>query len=167
MTFPRLLLSAVFVALFAPAVLAQGMQLSFGDLKQDPSSQVEISADQLKVDQTDGSAVFTGNVIIGQGEMRLAANHVRVEYGDPDGPNAGKIARLLAKGDVTLTNGEAAAQAREAEYTINTGSIIMIGDVIVTQGTSAASANRMVVDLKTGTAVMTGRVKTIIQTGGN
>lgn len=155
------------MAFLASSLHAQGMQVSFGDLKQDTSQPVEVSADQLKVDQTNGSAVFTGNVVVGQGDMRLAAGRVQVEYGDTNGSTANKISKLLATGGVILTNGGAAAESLEAVYTIDSGSIVMTGDVILTQGASVVSSDKMVVDLNTGTALMTGRVKSIFQTGGN
>ena len=52
---------------------AQGTEIAFGTVQQDTSLPVEVSADALSVSQNDGSALFTGNVIIGQGEMRLSA----------------------------------------------------------------------------------------------
>lgn len=141
-------------------------QIAFGGLKHDSSLPVEITADALSVDQADGSATFTGNVLIGQGEMRLAAGKVRVEYAS--GPDAtGEISRLHATNGVTLVNGAEAAEAREAVYTIKSGTVVMSGGVILTQGQNALSSDTLTVNLTTGTGQMDGRVKTIIQTGRN
>lgn len=145
------------------AALAQGANIAFGGLKQDTSLPVEISADQLSVNQADGTAVFTGNVLVGQGDMRLSAGTVRVEYGQ-DGTS---INRLHATGGVTLANLSEAAEAREAVYTIATGQVEMTGDVMLTQGQSALSGQKLVIDLKAGTGVMEGRVQTIFVPGGN
>ncbi len=166
MTDLRVLLFIVSIGLAPVAVSAQGMQVAFGGLKQDPSLPVEMTADQLAIDQNDGSALFTGNVVIGQGQMRMTAPWVRVEYATAKGGATGQISRLHATGGVTLVNGSEAAEAKEAVYTIDTGSIVMTGDVLLTQGQNALSSQKMVVDLKKGTAVMDGRVKTILQTGG-
>lgn len=149
------------------AAAAQNAQIAFGGLKHDSSLPVEISADQLTVDQADGSATFIGNVLIGQGEMRLSAGKVRVEYAAGQGDATGMISRLIASDGVTLVNGAEAAEAREAIYTIDTGTIVLSGSVILTQGRNALSADRLVVDLKNGTGTMDGRVKTILQTGDN
>lgn len=167
MNFPRIVLVALIALFISPPVFAQGAQVAFGDLQHDTSLPVEMSADQLNIDQADGTATFRGNVIIGQGEMRLTAGIVRVEYSVADGQAAGDISRLFAAGGVTLVNGAAAAEADEAEYSIDDGTIIMIGNVILTQGANALSSERMVIDLSTGSASMEGRVRTILQTGGN
>lgn len=151
---------AVF-ALFPALVWAQGASVAFGGLKQDTTLPVEVSADNLAVSQADGTAVFSGNVLIGQGEMRLSAGRVKVEY-TSDGTG---ISRLFASEGVTLINATDAAEAREAIYTIDSGQVVMTGDVLLTQGGNALSGQKLVIDLKAGTGVMEGRVQTVFQPG--
>lgn len=167
MNFARILVAAVILACSAIGVHAQGTQVAFGGLKQDPSLPVEISADKLNVNQTDGNATFTGNVVIGQGEMRLAAPKVFVEYSTAEGEKTAKISRIHATGGVTMVSGAEAAESREAEYTIEDGMVVMIGDVILTQGANAMSSDRMVVNLITGVANMDGRVRSVFKTEEN
>ena len=160
-------LLALCLTLLPALAFAQGAQVAFGGLKQDTSLPVEVTADELRVNQADGTAIFTGNVLIGQGEMRLSANRVQVEYATANGEPSGDIQRMHATGDVVLVNGGEAAEAKEAVYTLASGAIVMTGDVILTQGQSALSGERLVVDLKAGTGQMEGRVKTIFQPGAN
>ncbi len=167
MTLHKLLIAVAFIAAAATDAFAQGAQVPFGGLLQDTSLPVVIAADQLSVNQGDGSATFTGNVLIGQGEMRLSASKVRVEYAASEGNVTGRILRLLASGGVTLVNGAEAAEAGEAEYTIDTGIIVLTGGVILTQGQNALSADKMIVNLNSGVATLEGRVRTILQAGGN
>lgn len=162
MTLLRALACLALLGLSTP-VLAQGTQVAFGTIQQDTSAPVEVSADELNVDQTTGAAIFTGNVVIGQGAMRLSAPRVLVIYRD----NEAGIERLEATGGVTLASGDDAAEAQRADYDIDDGVIVMTGDVLMAQGRSALSADRMTVNLDDGTARMQGRVKTILQTGGN
>lgn len=139
--------------------VAQGAQIAFGDTQQDASAPVEVTADDLSINQSDGTAVFTGNVLIGQGEMRLSAPRVLVVYlQDQSG-----ISRLEATGGVTLVSGEDAAEASEADYNIETGLIELEGDVLLVQGPNALTAEKMFVDTRAGTARMSGRVKTVLQ----
>ncbi len=138
-----------------------GTQVAFGAVKADTSLPVEVTADTLAVNQADGSAEFTGNVLVGQGDMRLSARRVLVIYTE----NGGAIERLEAVGDVVLVSGPDAAEARRADYSINSGVIVMSGDVLLTQGANALTSDRMTVNLSTGTANMAGRVKTIFQSG--
>lgn len=146
----------------APA-FAQGTNVAFGTIRQDTNAPVEVTADNLAVDQATGKAVFEGNVLIGQGALRLSAKKVEVVYHQ----SSAGIASLEATGGVTLVSGADAAEAARADYDIDSGTIVMTGDVLLTQGPSALTAQKMTVDLKNGTARMSGRVKTILQTGGN
>ena len=137
--------------------------VAFGAIKADPTLPVEVTADSLDVNQETGSAEFKGNVRIGQGEMRLSAQRVLVIY-DQDQKG---IQRMEAVGDVVLVNGPDAAEADRADYSIETGVIVMRGDVLLTQGANALTSDEMTVNLTTGTAQMNGRVKTILNPDGN
>ncbi len=157
------------IALAALAVLppmlaaGQGASVAFGGIRADTGLPVEVTADQLSVNQTEGTAVFSGNVLVGQGEMRLSAAEVLVEYGTED---QSRIERLHAKGGVTLVSGAEAAESEEAVYTIDSGEVVMTGNVLLVQGGNTISGQKLVVDLATGTGRMEGRVKTVLQPGG-
>ncbi len=161
-----LIFAACLVALAPSVLVAQGTQVAFGSFNHDASLPVEITADALEISQADGTAIFRGNVVIGQGDLRMSAGQVLVVYASGDDAT-GQISRLTASGGVTLVNGAEAAEAQEATYSIDEGLIVMSGGVILTQGRNALSAERLVVNLKTGTGTLEGRVKTILQTDGN
>ena len=156
---------ALVVAMAAPGLArAQAAEVAFGGLKADTSLPVEVTADVLSVNQTAGTAIFSGNVLVVQGEMRLSADRVEVIYGNAE---RSRIERLHASGRVTLVSGKDAAEAADAVYTIESGAVEMTGDVLLTQGASTIAGERLVVDLTSGTGKMEGRVKTILQPGGN
>lgn len=158
------LCALLFCLLLAPGLVlaqAQGTKVAFGAIKADPTLPVEVTADSLDVNQADGSAEFIGNVLVGQGAMRLSAKRVLVIYNQ----DASAIERMEATGDVVLVNGPDAAEAERADYSIVTGVIVMTGNVLLTQGPNALTSDKMTVNLTTGTANMVGRVKTILQTG--
>ncbi len=157
---PRGMISSVFcVFVCAVAAFAQQTQVSFGGFQTDPSLPVEATSDTLDVDQETGEAVFRGNVVITQGEMRLTAPRVLVVYDS----ETRAIDRMEATEGVTLVSGPDAAEAERADYTIDTGVIVMTGNVLLTQGPSALTSDEMTVDLTTGTAQMVGRVTTILR----
>jgi len=160
-TYIRSLISSLLMAILAAPLLAQGATVAFGTIEQDTSLPVEVTADNLSVDQATGTAVFTGNVLIGQGAMRLTAERVEVVYR----AQAEGIAKLEATGGVTLVSGDDAAEADRADYDIDAGTLVMTGNVLLTQGGSALSSEQMTIQLEDGTAQMSGRVKTILQTG--
>ncbi|PPB82510.1 lipopolysaccharide export system protein LptA [Albidovulum inexpectatum] len=158
-----LALTLVVLTGIAGALHAQGTAISFGGLRADTSQPVEVTADSLTVDQGTGTAVFSGNVIVSQGAMRLSAQTLRVEYATGD---QSRIERLVASGGVTLAAGADAAEAREATYEVARGTVELVGDVLLTQGQSTIAGQRLVVDLATGTGRMEGRVRTILVPGG-
>ena len=157
----RTLLTVLLLTAAGPA-LAQGV--AFGGMRADISAPVEVSADNLTVDQADGSALFTGNVVIGQGEMRLSADEVTVEYA-AEGQE--RIRSLTAVGNVTLVSGEDAAEAGQAVYDVDAGSVVLTGDVLLTQGRNVLSGDRVTVDLASGSAQVQGRVRSVLQPGSN
>jgi len=159
----RALIVSLPLALISSAVTAQSASIAFGTIKADPTLPVEVTADALEVNQTDGSAEFQGNVLVVQGVMRLSADTVLVSYK----PEQKGIDQLEAIGNVILVNGPDAAEAERAEYTIDSGTVVMTGNVLLSQGSSTLTSNQMVVNLNTGTAQMSGRVKTILNPDGS
>lgn len=147
----------------AASVASAQQKIAFGELNQDTSLPVQVQADQLAVNNTDGTAVFSGNVVVAQGEMKLAASEVKVSYG----ADKKSIASLVASGGVTVTNLGDAAEAKEAVYTIDSGVIVLSGDVLLTQGPSAMAGQKLTINLKDGTGIMEGRVTTTFVPGGN
>lgn len=150
---------AVFVLLAAP-VAAQ--QVAFGGLKADAKAPVEVTSDSLNVNQADGTAVFTGNVLVVQGGLRMQAAAIRVGYAQGD---TSKIQTMTATGGVTLVSPTEAAESKEAVYDVAGGSVVMTGDVLLKQGQNVMSGQKLTVDLRSGTGQMDGRVRTILQPG--
>lgn len=156
------LLFAALLVMSASLVQAQ-TSIDLGGISADPGAPVEITADNLTVNREDGTAVFSGNVRIGQGDMRMAAAEVQVIYNS----DSGDIDRLIASGGVTLATAQEQAEAASADYDIAAGELTLAGDVLLTQGQSALSADRMVVDMASGAARMAGNVRTVFRQDGN
>lgn len=140
--------------------LAQGISLG-GAFATDPEAPVEVTSETLTVDQATGAAVFTGNVVVLQGELRLGAAEVEVRYDEA----TEEVARLLASGGVTLATPSEAAEAQAADYDLGARRLTLTGEVLLTQGSTAIAGDRLEVDLETGTARMEGNVRTILGGG--
>ncbi len=153
--------AALLIGLAAPA-LAQA-PIAFGGVRADTSAPVEVAADALSVDQSTGRATFSGNVEISQGDMRLSATTVTVDYA---GDDRRRIRALEAEGGVTLVSGPDAAEAGHARYDVEAGRVTLTGDVLVTQGSNVLTGQTMTVDLATGSAQVEGRVRSILQPAG-
>ena len=158
---PGLLMPMILsLALAAAPALAQNT--GFGNA-QDTKLPVEVTSEQLSVDQKTGVATFTGKVVIVQGQMRLAADRVTVSYAQGD---QSRISALRAEGNVTMVSGEDAAEARAADYDVESGNVILTGDVLLTQSGNVLAGEKVTVDLETGTANASGRVRSVLQPGG-
>lgn len=153
------LLRLLALLILLPLPLAAQTQIELGGVRANPDAEVEIAADSLSVDQSSGEAVFSGNVTVGQGDLRLGAGQITVVYDR----TSGQIARLRASGGVTLVTATEAAEAATADYDLITGVLTLAGDVLLTQGQSALSADSMLVNLRDGTARMEGRVRTVFR----
>lgn len=154
-------LFAAVIFLASPAFAQTNINL--GGVRADTTAPVEVSADNLNVDQDTGTAVFSGNVLIGQGALRLSAGTVEVIYSEA----SGEISRLNASGGVTFVTETEAAEAASATYDLVAGTLTLNGEVLLTQGPSAISAESMTINLETGSAQMSGRVRTVLQQGNN
>lgn len=158
---PFRLLRLCVACLLATSVTAhaQGAQVAFGTVQDNSGLPVEVTSESLAIDQNAGTAIFTVDVIVIQGEMRLSADEVTVFYD----AETSEIVQIVAIGNVILISGADAAESERAEYDVNTGEIYMTGDVLVNQGPSTVASDEMTVQVDDGTALMTGRVRTVLQ----
>lgn len=149
-------------ALSAPAALAQG-DTPFAGFQHDASQPIEVAADNLEVRNAENKAIFTGDVDVRQGVVRMQAQYLEVTYRPGGGgagaaqPGGGAIDRLRASGSVIMTNGEESARADRADYDVAQGTIRLSGDVLLLQGASnAVRGDELTIDLATGRAIMGG-----------
>ncbi|MGV8950387.1 MAG: LptA/OstA family protein [Cypionkella sp.] len=153
--------AAAFCVVLSGVALAQTTSVQFSGLKADSSLPVELTSDTLEVNQADGTAVFSGNAVATQGELKLSAATLRAEYTEADKA----VNTIIATGNVLLVNATDAVQADKAVYTVATAEVVFTGNVLMTQGAAAIASQTMVVDLNTGLGRMSGRVTTTFVPG--
>lgn len=153
--------AAALTLALASGVAAQGMQIGLGGLRQSGDTPVEVTAEQFQIDQASGGARFEGNVLVVQGDMRLSASKIDVEYD----PESRAIRRLIATGQVLLATPSDAAESQSATYEIGSGQLVMTGSVLLTQGGVTIAGDKLSADLRQGTGRMDGNVKTVFQPG--
>ena len=154
--------AALGLGLAAAPVAGQDGTGPFGAFKHDASQPIEITADSLAVDQSSQTATFRGEVVAGQGTLRLTAREIVVSYGGEGGDETGRIDRLRAEGEVFLSNGSETAKGGWADYDVAGGVVEMGGDVVLTQGENAISGQSLRIDLEAGTGEISGgRVRSV------
>ncbi|MDF2233436.1 lipopolysaccharide transport periplasmic protein LptA [Albimonas sp. CAU 1670] len=170
------IVAAAAIAAGAQGAAAQSGDNPFGSFKHDSTQPIEITADSLAVNNQAQTATFTGEVVAGQGTLRLTADKVTVNYGGAGGGQAssqgtGEIEKLRAEGSVFLSSGAETAKGEWAEYDVSNGVVTMGGDVVLTQGENAISGQSLRIDLNAGVGEISGgRVKSVFsppsQNGG-
>lgn len=144
---------------------------------------IQIEAASLEVRDKDKRAVFTGNVVVTQGDtvMKCDELHVFYDQDDPKGtasPKAGtmkaaqpgpggrqSIRRLEARRNVRVTTKDQTATGALGVFEMKTNTVTLSGGVVITQGANVLKGERLVVDLTTNFAkVEGGRVQGLFST---
>lgn len=161
----RIIIQTILATFIATASFAQNTEIAFGGLEHDASAPVEVTADGLSIDQSTGRAVFSGSVLVVQGDLRLSSNSVEVAYGTSS--DTSDITSLTASGNVLFVTETDEAQADTAVYDVANGTVQMTGNVLLSQGPAVVSSEAMFINLETGAATLSGRVKTTLHSSSN
>ena len=159
---------------------AQTFSDSFAGFGSDSEEPIEIEATNLQVRDEDKSAIFSGNVVVIQGDAKLETERLIVFYegsmanGTADGEAVQQsISRLEAKGNVLISSRDQVATGDDASFDMNEQLVVMTGArVVLSQGPNVIVGNRLVINLETGRANLdssapgssnTGRVRMLLQ----
>jgi len=143
-----------FLALAITAVLAgaahaaQGSQLMLG--MQNPNAPIEVTADNFDADATTKTAIYSGNVIIHQAEIRMHADAVRITSVD------GKADKIFAKGHVVVDAPSGTATGDIGVYDVNPRLVTLTGHVVLTREKNVMRGTQLNVNLITGVAKLGG-----------
>jgi lipopolysaccharide export system protein LptA len=162
---------AVFFAaatlLAAVPVAAQQTKSNFGGLKISGDQPIEIESDKLEVRDTDGVAIFTGNVNVVQGPTLMKAGRMKVYYARKEGAattaaagpgsGSGNIDRLEVDGKVYVKSQTQIATADQATFDMATEILVMTGkEVVLTDGPNVIVGCKLTVRMGTGEATLDG-----------
>jgi lipopolysaccharide export system protein LptA len=157
------------LALAAGSAGAQTFSDAFAGFGSNEREPIQIEARELQVQDKSQSAVFSGDVVVTQGDAMLKTQRLVVHY---DGSAAGgvnqRISKLEASGRVYISSKDQTATGERATFDMNRQLMVMTGgEVVLSQGPNVVVGNKLTVNLKTGKADLeaknTGRVKVLIQ----
>jgi lipopolysaccharide export system protein LptA len=173
-------LAALWLGMLATLPAAAQQPVLPGLSGQDRKAPIEITADQLVVEQTQRTATFKGEVEATQGTMRLTADRLVVHYGQ-DQPQAataagesGSIRRIEAFGRVLVRAPGETAEGERGVYDVAAGTLSLEGSVVLTRAGNVVRGERLEVDLASGRSTLlaapgqgpAGRVRALFQPGG-
>jgi len=116
---------------------------------------INIEADKATLNEKLGKSVYTGNVVLTQGGIRVSAEMITVLS------QAGKLSRITATGNPvtyqqhSLKN-DITAEARQLNYFANEERIVLLDNAKLSQGRNSFSGNQ--IEYHTRTEVVTAAV---------
>ncbi|HYE29314.1 MAG TPA: LptA/OstA family protein [Allosphingosinicella sp.] len=114
---------------------------------------VDVAADRIEVQDRADRAIFSGNVVVRQGELTLTAARLTVAYSNAGGV---ELRRIDATGGVTVRSLSETARGDVGIYDLQRRIITLIGDVSLVQRDARVNGGRLTIDLDSGRAVMDG-----------
>ena len=136
-----------------------------------PSSNapVDVTADELEVQNQDCLAIWRGSAEALQDQSRLRANVLNIynkrgsgtRSAGPSmgGGNCGALDRMEADGNVYYVTPSQVIKGDHAVYMADSRTITVTGDVVATQGKNVLTGTKLVVNTDTGQATMVSNVQ--------
>lgn len=126
-----------------------------------PDGPIDITAERLDVDEQGGSAVFTGQVVVKQGDMTVYAEKLIV-YRDR---KSEQVERIEASGGVRVVQQDRVGTAQQATFYQQEEKLVLIGDAKVQQGQNLVSGEEIILFLKENRSLVKsgedGRVRAV------
>ncbi|MCR5873740.1 organic solvent tolerance protein OstA [Phenylobacterium sp. J426] len=140
-------------------------------LSRSSDGPIDVTADELEVQQNECVSVWRGNAEALQGDTRLRANVMRMymtkSASRPGGAagGCGELRRLEADGGVYYVTAQQRVRGDRGVYDAQSETITLTGDVVAVQGQNVLRGTRMVFNTKTGEGKMEGNARGANQTG--
>ena len=187
-------LTGAFGAILLAGVLAASAQTpvakrapggtgTFGSGSKEP---ISVEADHLEVFDKEKRAVYSGNVVVVQGESTMKSGKMIVFYANdgqestaqpaqnaaPALGNGNSLRRLETYEGTTIVSKDQIAVGNQGVYDKETNRMILTGNVALTQNGNVTKGEKLVYDLNTGVAVVeaapnSGRVKSLLVPNSN
>lgn len=118
-------------------------------LDTDRQQPLKIVADTAVIDEKDGTATYTGNVVLTQGTLRIAADSLRIKT------DAGKVDVVKAVGDPALfsqvpeaNQAEVIAKAQKIDYMVRKQKLLLKRKASIVQGENIFRGEEIVYEIQ-------------------
>jgi LPS export ABC transporter protein LptC/lipopolysaccharide transport protein LptA len=133
---------------------------------RDTKHPIDVTADQLYVNDLAKTALFMGKVVAVQGDSTLKAPELHIAYegraaadmmtasAQPQQPEEGsRLSRLVAKDGVVITVGvDRRVASDQVEFDAKADTALFVGNVLVNQQKNVLQGKRLFIDRKAGTS---------------
>lgn len=123
---------------------------------------IRVNADTSEVLEKQRKVVLIKDVDIMQGDARLRANRVTINYSAGEEAAAGAmggfgdIQTLVAEGEVFYVTPDLKATGQRGVYDAQSDTITLTGDVVLVRGEDVATGSRLVMRLAEGRTILDG-----------
>lgn len=117
---------------------------------------LDVDAKSIDVLDAKGQAVFSGDVRVTQGDMKLTADAVTVHYSRAKKGGDPVIDRLDAQNNVKLVTPSETATGRYGIYDVTRKTVTLVGAVTLAHGDSVLHGQRLAIDLDSGRSRLDG-----------
>jgi lipopolysaccharide transport protein LptA/LPS export ABC transporter protein LptC len=147
---------------FEPAAREGKPQPAGAAFGRDASQPVDVTSEQLYVNDSAKTALFMGKVVAAQGDATLKTPELHIAYegtaaADLAGAaqrqpgEAAHLSRLLAKNGAVITMGaDRRISSDEAEFDAKAETALFVGDVLINQQRNVLQGKRLFIDRRTG-----------------
>jgi lipopolysaccharide export system protein LptA len=163
----------------APAAGSGTPLLGFGSNSKEP---IKVDANSLEVFDKESRAVYTGDVVVVQGQTTMRCTTMVVFYNQARGNNPGanpnpaapagqtSIRQIDCAGPVSLLSGTQSATSDKLVYEAEKDIVTLTGKVVIADCDNVQRGERAIYDVKTGRANVDagprGRVQGVFTPGG-
>ena len=166
----RIIISALLVVAGAASATGSETQVA-GAVLPGGNSKDPVNIDAAKLDYFDKEQklVYTGNVVLTQGEGKLQAGKLIIFLAPKGGKNAGgapssssQVRRMEVPGPVTVLSKDQIGTGDSGLYERSENKVYLIGNVTLSQGPNVTKGDKLIYDLTTKEAVVSGgRVRSL------
>lgn len=143
------------------AVTASAFAATAPIAKHDNNAPITISSDTFQADLNAKTGVYSGNVLINQGDMKLRANNVKLSTINS------KLDKVMASGNVVVDSPKSGIITGDnGIYSVGPRTVVMTGNVVLKKGKDVMRGCQLTVNLNTGQAVLGSCGKTPGSTTG-
>lgn len=131
---------------------------------------VEVTAERVEALRSDGRVVYSGQVVVTQGDSRITSDLLTVvcarelaPSGQTQDQSCAEIEQMIAEGNVYYTTAAEKIRGDRAEYDYRNDTITMTGDVIMSRGEEGViRGTRLVYNVAEGRATVTAGTSPVL-----
>lgn len=115
---------------------------------------IVVEADRMEFDYEQNRLVYKGAVHVVQGDLELTSRSLHVTFARTGELERAQLEKVVALGDVVITQGERRASGHRAVFNQINRQIVLIGDPVLRDGPNEVQGDRLTVYLDEGRSVV-------------